>query len=863
MLYAGHVTRSDGEYRVVAAKNTEIIYSDSYAKDARTVLSLIDVLNADYEKQYGFELDETLKIVLASPNNQIANAFSNPVLNNTDVFYNAGASKVDYFASKSWLKTLMIHELAHTYQISAKDSKVSRRLHRVFGSNYLPILPGVPLPLFTYPNLLIPTFMLEGNSVLNESRFGNGGRLYSGRTKALFYSLLKAGKLDITRMKNDHLDFPYTEEKYIVGGYFSLYLDMTYGTERVNEFFKIHSGHYINPLRFSSSFVMTFGKTYEMIFRDFLEYFTPEAEAMHYMEGREVGFSKVYCEMNRDREKLLFMTSDRVSRPVLHTLRRKDGALEERSGSWGLGKPFEIGGRIYTATNAYTSYDRIEFALFDEGLDPLRGTRSHYVMEQGPGMLLYFDMENSFDEPALYKNGRYLGKANSSAVTDGAGRVYYFVQEGKKRTLYRDTDPLFTMEGYWAKPVDVVGGSVYFIASTRYGASLFAYEGGKVWRVIRADNIVDARMINTSQFLAETLEADGYHYRLGRVDPALDMPINVVYPFEYRRETEFFDYRLKPMGKPETYGELAWMEYTMLYPYYQFNSEGNDLLILSAELSDPLYFNSVTAGLYYDINSTVYRLGYRNDRYRIAFGFGGYKIEEDDRPENSRDYGAYAFAELPLYQQGRGSLSLEAMGYQDDEIEDKNPLILRLRHTYAEQYGMAMDYNFLSDFALYGKSDRDERIYGGAYRFGYDLGWESFVSLDGKYTKSSEYGVRLSSDLDVYEDVTDFRLLGLDYSYRANRISKLGVGLEKVINIGHYFLYFPLSVRRESLFMRYESVELEGLSGRTMTINETVYGMNFDFLFIHKLPFMASLKYVKNSESENDYQIFFDIGYRF
>lgn len=863
LLHAGHVTRSDGEYRVIEAKNTEIIFADEYEKDARTVLSLIDALNANYEKNYGFALDETLKIVLASSNNQIANAFSIPVLNNTNVFYGSGATMVDYFASKSWLKTLMIHEIAHTYQLSAKDAKVSRRLHRVFGSNYLPILPGIPLPLFTYPNLLIPTFMLEGNAVLNESRFGNGGRLYSGRTKALFYALLKEGKLDITRMKNDHLDFPFTEEKYIVGGFFFLYLDMTYGTKRVNEFFKIHSRHYINPLRLSSSFVMTFGKTYDMVFRDFLDFFAPEARAMRYLDGKEVAFSKSYAKMNSDEAKLLFMTSDAVSRPVLHTLRRRDGALASRSGSWGMGKPFDVNGHIYTATNTKTAYNRIEYGLFDEGLDALEGTLSRYVMDRRQGSTLYFDLKSSFDEPMLYKDGRFIAKANSSALMDAEGHSYYFVQEGKQRTLYRDKTPLFSMDGYWSKVADIYGGVVYFVASTRYGASLFAYEAGKVWRVSEADNIVEARMINASQFLAETLEADGYHYRLGRIDPSRQMPINVVYPFEYRQEMEFFDYPEKAVGKKETYGELAWMEYTMLYPYYQFRSEENDILMLNAEFSDPIYFNSLTAGLYYDINSTITSLGYSNDRYRVAFGFGGYRVQEDDRPENSRDYGAYAYAQMPLYEEGRTSLGIELSGYQDDEDEEKNPLIAALHHTYSEMYGYSMQPNLLSDLTVYGKEDREERIYGGHYRFGYDLGWESFFLLQGQYSKARESGVKLTSDYEVYEDVTDVTLLGLDYTYYANRISKIGVGLEKVINIGHYFLYFPLSVRRESLFMDYNSVELEGLGGERLTIHETVYGMNFDFLFIHKLPFMASLKYIKNSESENDYQIFFDIGYRF
>ena len=147
-----------------------------------------------------------------------------------------------------------MHESSHLYQLNAKRD-LSRIGHAIFGNNEpgnipVPIdtnpLTFFPVPFLTHPNVLLPTWLLEGNGVFNESRFGNGGRLFSGASRALFYSLLKANLLDETRLTNNGLYFPFGTEKYIVGGYFSLYLAERFGTLAVNRFFWAHAIHYFN-----------------------------------------------------------------------------------------------------------------------------------------------------------------------------------------------------------------------------------------------------------------------------------------------------------------------------------------------------------------------------------------------------------------------------------------------------------------------------------------------------------------------------------------------------------------------------------------------------------------------------------------
>ena len=61
----------------------------------------------------------------------------------------------------------------------------------------------------------------------------------------LFLFFAQANLLDETRLTNNGLYFPFGTEKYIVGGYFSLYLAERFGTRR-QPFLLGHAIHYFN-----------------------------------------------------------------------------------------------------------------------------------------------------------------------------------------------------------------------------------------------------------------------------------------------------------------------------------------------------------------------------------------------------------------------------------------------------------------------------------------------------------------------------------------------------------------------------------------------------------------------------------------
>jgi len=241
-LYADSVVPNDKQYYKHTQESLEIVYTQENLPYASHTLSLEESLNRDYEQSFDWKLDTTLFVGLISDHNQIANGFSSQWPRNRQINYLGGTQLIDTFCATSWLDLLLYHETAHNYQVNAKGHEVSQALHEVLGNGSL------MFPFFIIPNVVESSFMLEGNAVLNESRHGNGGRLYSGRNKAQTIVMAQADKLTPQNLYNVSLDFPYYYDLwYIQGGFFHLYLAQNYGLDRVNRYFKEKTNDFYWP----------------------------------------------------------------------------------------------------------------------------------------------------------------------------------------------------------------------------------------------------------------------------------------------------------------------------------------------------------------------------------------------------------------------------------------------------------------------------------------------------------------------------------------------------------------------------------------------------------------------------------------
>lgn len=111
-----------------------------------------------------------------------------------------------------WLRTLLLHEYSHIIQMDQAHG-VNNFLRRIFGKIVL-------------PNALLPTWLLEGYAVYNETRFGNFGRLRSAEWQMMLRAAIQEDKfLPIDRCGSYFLqNYPGALAPYLYGSWFFEYI---------------------------------------------------------------------------------------------------------------------------------------------------------------------------------------------------------------------------------------------------------------------------------------------------------------------------------------------------------------------------------------------------------------------------------------------------------------------------------------------------------------------------------------------------------------------------------------------------------------------------------------------------------------
>nr|MBP9128188.1 hypothetical protein [Elusimicrobiota bacterium] len=467
----------DQPYFTHDADGFQIISTQKNKEFANKTLALEPSLHRLYEKQYGFKLDERLYVGLISDYNQIANGFSTPLPNARQINYIGGTELVDYFCVRSWLETLLYHETAHNYQLNAKDNPVSSSLHTVLGNGFL------FLPFFTHPNIAVNSFLLEGNAVLNESWHGNGGRLYSGRFKAQTLLQAKAGYLTPERMHNHTLYFPYGEHHYIQGGFFQYFLAEKYGIEKTNRFFKKNSWDWYWPFKTNDAMERTFGRRFDTLLENFAQKTLAESQNLVEVESPALARSVYFDFLNKDKDEIFFLTSpESVRGPELVRYSLADRKIARERAPFLSGKVIKAEGNYFTQGGNYVNPFRIYQGLFDRHAVIKPGTQSKMIQGYlSNGSPVYFDVPTSFDHPRLYVGDSFYADVHSSVFIDSNDNLYYFTQEGKTRTLFRNKTALCSYSGFYGIVCDVdTAGSVYFVANSPWGSSLFRFVSAKV-----------------------------------------------------------------------------------------------------------------------------------------------------------------------------------------------------------------------------------------------------------------------------------------------------------------------------------------------------------------------------------------------
>ena len=861
-------------YTISDDKERSYIYSEEYRgllPDLKAYHE--DILNA-YEQEYGHKLDEKLYVGLASHNNQIANAFSTQIPFNSQLFYGAGAGSIDYFCATSWLKMLLIHETAHNFQLNPKENELSRLSHKVLGNNPFSII-GL-LPVFPLPNITESSFILEGNAVMNESRYGNGGRLFSGYALAEVVALAKAGKITPELMYNTTLNFPYGEKFYLVGGFFQQFLVKRYGIERVNGYFKTYA---TQPYPFFTNrvFKEQFGQDFEQLLEEFVNEVQTKHQSFHVTQGKVLAKSQIFVPLNADEQSIYTLVGDRKSAPKVLKVNKANKKVSYVQGSWRVGEVFKYKGDYATQSLAKTSPTKIEMGLYDADGYLLQETGSKVIQGfKRNKEMVYIDVLKSLETPQVYVDGAFYTQSHSSVYVDREENLYYFQQEGEKRTLYKNKTALFDYTGHYGFVSDVDDeGNVYFIASSEHGSTAYRFAHGRVERVMAGDDVVEFKRINKHEALVVTIGANGYAYRLITLDMGR---VQSIAPHHQRvkgvlanstlQVSNFANHSEPLESKPYVpFRELHYSSLNQAMSYGEYEGFGLDI---QANFSDPLMQNSLSALLSTNKQRTVAGVRYENQAHQLEYGVALYGVNHDEVYSDERDHGYEAYLNVPFLAKGywRGSSRLAYTKAYDNIYRE--PLTLSFDIENRQQYGLSQYANGLNELSLFVSSDRDSTLMGASYAWMHDMPSQSYVGLKGAYLKSDkvslfdEKGIELSDTFSsLQSDRATLNIPTFSTTTYAKEVKMAELSLAKVFDGSLYFYSLPLSLQRESLYFKQRLYDIDFSETLHREYKESVAGVELDLLVLHKLQIPLRLEWLYNPDVQEKEQVRMLFGVRF
>ncbi|MDF1883616.1 hypothetical protein JHD49_06665 [Sulfurimonas sp. SAG-AH-194-C21] len=830
----------------------QIIYTKDNEKFANETAAIEIPLNKAYEKTFGWKFDEQLHVGLISDYNQIANGFSTQLPYNRQINYIGGTELVDYFSVTSWLDTLIYHETAHNYQINVKGSVVSQGLHSIIGNSTF-ILPIV------IPNVVISSFMLEGNAVLNESWHGNGGRLFSGRLRAQTVLQAEAGNINPAYSYNEWLQFPYREKNYIQGGFYNEYMADKYGLDTLNKFFKNNSLDWYWPFRTNEIMKKTVGETFEKTLNDFAKIQKVLAQDFVQAQGEPIAVSQFFSSLGNSQDEVFFVINeDGRSFPDLVVLNKTTKSVTKNSDSWNSAKVLKVDANYYTQGSANTSPTKIQQGLFNEAMFIKDGTESKMVQAYlSNGDEVYFDVPSSYAQPQLYVEGEFYRQVNSSVIVDKDDNLYYFVQKGKNRTLYKNKTPLYSFSAYYGIVCDVDSkGGIYFVANSKLGSTLYKYQDKKVSRVSNADNIVEARLVNDTEVLIGAISDKEYYYVINKLTQQIQTPFDVKYFFE---DKEYYGLKTQALIKPlkttqeNEYNALLDMHYS-----------GSSISLgttnaLNIKFGDPLAQNSANIFISQDNTGvTIAGVGYSSALSILKYNLITYGVLGNNDRSDTRNNGIIASASLPLYQAGFYNASVGASYFQDYDTLQRKPISATLTLSNTKQFGVSMYTNSSYLFELYGVSEREDKIAGGIFKFNHELIYETYIGFGTKYSSTDREmalqaetrGIKITPNGVGDMDPSTISIPSIPTSYYLKSAGYMEANLAKVFNLSAYFFTFPLSVQRESITLKYRHYRFTGFSGGKAKINEATLGLRIDTVIVNKLPVSILLDYVYNDADE-------------
>lgn len=887
-LAQGQLVPSDNPYFVSETPKYHYILTKDVQKYLQEIISSNEKLKAYYESSYQWKLEERTSLVLASHSNQIANGFATVSPNTLTFFYPTGFEAIDSFASSTWFSVLLAHESAHLYQLDAKG-KVSSWFRKVIGNPLVIITPFVPV--FIHPNQLAPQFLLEGNAVMNESLFNIGGRLHSGEVRALVFSLIKDEKVTSERLFNEHLFYPYTSEKYLVGGYFNLFLAEKFGIDKTNQFFLEQGQRFIWPLRVNQTFRTHFGDSYTQLLRQFNLKYKRWAQKQKTSSQPSVLTSLRYAPLNSSKESIWFLTQKDLSQnPTLHRHSKSNNSWTNDSVDLPIGKVFYIDGQPASVSTRRHSLKKIEYSLYKEGLEFIPEYRSQIVQDQKNGVTAAIDAKQQFFYNRLFLNGIFFTNVHSSVVLSQSQEPIYFRQEKNVRTLFKGKQPVAAYLGYYGKPLEETdSGALTFIANTEFGSSLFEVDSsGTIYRLHLSDLIVDARQVSKDSFLIVETHSSGYQYKFVKTQKIQQTPTHYIYPVDKSNRPDLSDFTFTPQkidsGKLRNYSLIKDLRYSSTNLFIQSANPGGVDGFAQTIFVDPLFYNSISATFERIFDSNSFGLQYQLQKYIFQPYVGYAYIEDRIKPLGGQEEDALFFhnqqtflgfqAPIFIHKRFRGNWSSDFSYEKTETLNNQFSEKTEWTHSLTAQYLKNYPLNYepyrqhqlkltQQTITAPGTQTKQDSIVVGKISFSGDVGKNNYFSLSLAQGLAEKQNIKLQTRSLIQRNFLGIERLYNEKSFFVKEIKSLMASYKKPFSTPLYFTRLPISFRRMVLYGEVAYYDIESHRNVDSHFFDHEVGVEIEAIVIHRAPARFRLGYTKTSEgSLNQYRYFLNANFR-
>ncbi len=869
----------DGPYYRLSGPGTLYIYDEAGRESIDEVQAYNEAIRTIYDQSYGWKLDEEEDLVLASPRQQIANAYAAVSPNLKTVWYPSGAAALEEMAESSWMVTLATHETAHLYQLNAKGP-LNSRLKKIFGNSMILVPLGL-FPIFIHPNQLLPGAFLEGNAVLMESRINMGGRLHSGQKRALVLAQIEAGDITPGRLINDEFLFPYGEEAYLQGGYFMAHLAAKYGVEKTNQYFRVQGNHYIWPFIINSTFREHFGASYPQEVREYVRGLHGLAKDQQVTDGPSVFKSTFVGAMNHDRDKVFFLTTDSKEPPVLREYDKRTKSWSSKQLDLLMGKVFFVDGKVLTSASFRHNVHVMEYSLYFEGarLDPR--FRGQIVTDIRAGKTAALDAGSTWLDPRVVLNGENYDVAHSSAILDDTGNIYYFRQNGTERILYRNREPLFKFDGFYAKPMEVLpDGTVYFIANTDFGSSLYQWRGHEITRVLKSDRVIDARSVSENEFLVTEVNAHGHNIVFAKADYKSQAPSTYSYGFTTQNliPQKVSDQAAVKSSERE-YNSFRELRYSSLDLGAGFSNYSGLHGSATVNFIDPLEYQSITLMGAASQRRDQALARYTFSKYLPKF-FASYYydqnswIQRDGQRALSPEQQVTAGVIMPLWRRQRWDAKAAlALNYKKQDLQNDplSPVVLAdIEETVGSIFTSSLKYAISPSLAFLpwrqftlGFSNKLESLpseWRKRYNtslveasYTYGLPREIFATLSGKFAWAERANILVTGEPTITQDIHIDRLTSHNDEFRAKTAGALRLELQKSFLTPMYSDRIPLGLNRTAPVLVGQAMFFDDdrLDRYPMNTFEWGYGVDIELLIAHRAP--MRLRLVNSYDTRDPY----------